>query len=101
MKKAEIQGNLAKNVVRERRNKGKERRIVEYGENNIIDETETGADILKLLLHPCVLPFEAQNKLLFYLDSDEINILTKDRIKLKEKFKAGLQFIICDHAIDG
>ena len=46
------------------------------------------------------MPFEVQNKLLFYLDSDEINILTKDRIKAKEGFEVGPQFNIYDHAID-
>ena len=103
--------NLAKNVVRERRNKGKEKRIVNMQKMTLLmkqkvesgpmfDETESGADILKLLLHPCVLPFEVQNKLLFYLDSDEINILTKDKIKSKEGFKARPQFNIYDHAID-
>ena len=65
----------------------------------IVDETETGADILKLLLHPCTLPFEVQNKLLFYLDNDEINILAKDRIKSKG-YEAGPTFNFHDHAYE-
>ena len=72
----------------------------EYSENNIIDETETGVDILKLLLHPCTLPFKVQNKLLFYLDNDEINILAKDRIKSKEGYEAGPTFNFHDHAYE-
>ena len=72
----------------------------EYSENNIADETEMGADILKLLLHPCTLPFEVQNKLLFYLDNDEINILAKDRFKSKEGYEAGPTFNFHDHAYE-
>ena len=56
-----------------------------------------GADILKLLLHPCTLPFEVQNKLLFYLDDHEMNILAKDRIKSKEGYEAGPTFNFHDH----
>ena len=37
---------------------GKQGNECEYSESDVIDETETGADILKLLLHPCKLPFE-------------------------------------------
>ena len=77
---------------------GKQGNECQYSENDIIDETETGADILKLLLHPCKLPFEVQNKLLFYLDDDEINILAKDRIKSKEGYEAGPTFNFHDHA---
>ena len=87
-------------MVRVKKKQGKREEDCEYAEDDIIDETESGANILKLLLHPCVLPFEVQNKLLFYLDSDEINILTKDRIKAKEGFEAGPQFNIYDHTID-
>ena len=57
---------------------GKQGNECEYSENDIIDETETGAHKLKLLLYPCSLPFEVQNKLLFYLDDDKINILAKE-----------------------
>ena len=77
---------------------GKQGNECQYSENDIIDETETGADILKLLLHPCKLPFEVQNKLLFYLDDDEINVLAKDRIKSKEGYEAGPTFNFHDHA---
>ena len=76
---------------------GKQGNECEYSENDIIDETEKGADILKLLLHPCTLPFEVQNKLLFYLDDDEINILAKDRIKSKEGYEVGPTFNFHDH----
>ena len=79
---------------------GKQENECEYSESDIIDETETGADILKLLLHPCKLPFEVQNKLLFYLDDDEINILAKDRIKSKEGYEAGPTFNFHDHAYE-
>ena len=83
---------------KKRKKQGKQGNECEYSENDIIDETETGADILKLLLHPCTLPFEVQNKLLFYLDDDKINILTKDRIKSKEGYEAGPTFNFHDHA---
>ena len=56
---------------------GKQENECEYSESDIIDERETGADILKLLLHPCKLPFEVQNKLLFYLDDDKIKHFSK------------------------
>ena len=38
-----------------------------------------------------------QNKLLFYLDDDEINILAKDRIKSKEGYEVGPTFNFHDH----
>ena len=79
---------------RKGKKKGKQGNECEYSENDIIDETETGADILKLLLHHCKLPFEVQNKLLFYLDDDEINVLAQDRIKSKEGYEAGPTFMI-------
>ena len=85
-------GNLAERRVKKGKSKGKQGNECEYSENDIIDETETGADILKLLLHPCTLPFEVQNELLFYLDDDKINILAKDRIKSREGYEAGSTF---------
>ena len=90
-------GNLAEKRVKKRKDKENKKMICEYSESDIIDETETGADILKLLLHPCKLPFEVQNKLLLYLDDDEINILAKDRIKSKEGYEAGPTFNFHDH----
>ena len=88
-KKLEKSRKSSKKCGKRKKKQGKREEDCEYAEGDIIDETESEADILKLLLHPCVLPFEVQNKLLFYLDSDEINILTKDRIKAKEVFEAG------------
>ena len=90
--------NLAERRVKKGKKEGKQGNECQYSENDIIDETETGADILKLLLHPCKLPFEVQNKLLFYLDDDKINILAKDRIKSKEGYEAGPTFNFHDHA---
>ena len=55
---------------------------------------------MKLLLHPCTLPFKVQNKLLFYLDNDKINILAKDRIKSKEGYEAGPTFNFHDHTYE-
>ena len=41
-----------------------------------------------------------QNKLLFYLDDDKINILAKDRIKCKEGYEAGPTFNFHDYTYE-